>query len=111
MLFGGSWRDGRWIYRIRRGDIGFLYNYDTEKLYGTFRAVSDGSTNIEKDAWGGRFPCQVKVEIYKPYKPVSRELLERSRVVKKLKVMGRWKTIMKYEDFVEVNGLFRKARI
>jgi DNA modification methylase len=50
------------VIRIRRGDILFLNNIDTDLLHGVFRAVSDGSLDIEEDAFNGRYRYQVKVE-------------------------------------------------
>lgn len=38
------------VIRIRKGDLLFLNNLDTDMLYGVFRAISDGSLNIQPDA-------------------------------------------------------------
>ena len=51
------------VIRVREGDLLFLNNLDTDTLYGVFRALSDGDMNIQPDAWKGRYPYQVKVEI------------------------------------------------
>ena len=50
------------VIRIRKGDILFLNNIDTDVLYGAFKAVSDGGLDIEKSAFNGRYRYQVKVE-------------------------------------------------
>ncbi|MFX0211065.1 MAG: hypothetical protein ACFFDT_34115 [Candidatus Hodarchaeota archaeon] len=47
--------------KVRKGDLGFLYNLDTDILYGIFEAFSDGSLNIEPQAFRGKFPAQVRV--------------------------------------------------
>jgi len=61
MLFGSlfKWKDE--VIKVRKGDIGFLRNYQSGRLFGVFRAESDGRLNIDASAWGGRFPAQVKV--------------------------------------------------
>lgn len=50
------------IFAVKKGDILFLLNLDSNTLYGTFRAKSDGRKNIVPEAWGGGYPFQVEVE-------------------------------------------------
>lgn len=47
----------------KRGDVLFLYNLNTDILYGPFKAKSDGRKNIDPLAFGGKYPYQVEVEI------------------------------------------------
>jgi DNA modification methylase len=47
--------------KIKKGDILFLFNIDTDTLYGTFLARSDGAKDIVYEAWKGRYPYQVQV--------------------------------------------------
>ena len=61
MLFGDTNRLRKVVERVREGDICFLYNLNTDTLFGPFEAISSGRMNIEPEAWGGRFPAQVKV--------------------------------------------------
>jgi len=67
MLFGSNEKYEEYALRVRRGETGFLYNYQTKKLYGVFEAESDGGFNLVSDAWGGRFPYQVQVKWKKKY--------------------------------------------
>ena len=60
-LFGDTMKFWDEVKEIKRGDALFLYNIDTDVLFGPFEAESDGGLNIEPDAWGGRFPAQVRV--------------------------------------------------
>jgi DNA modification methylase len=62
LLFGTSKLYAPAAMRVRKGDFLFLLNLNSDLLYGVFRAVSDGKINIEPEAWGGRYPYQVKVE-------------------------------------------------
>ncbi len=48
--------------RVRKGDLLFLNNIDTDTLHGVFRAISDGFHNKEDKVFAGRYPYQVKVE-------------------------------------------------
>lgn len=50
------------VIRIRKGDILFLNNIDTDTLLCLFKATSDGMPNIKKDAFGGKYPYQVEKE-------------------------------------------------
>ncbi len=61
-LFATEKAYGPVVIRIRRGDILFLNNIDTDALYGVFRAISDGGFDLEPDAFKGRYRYQVRVE-------------------------------------------------
>ena len=61
MLFATSRVYGENVLKIRRGDLLFLLNLDTDTLYGTFLAESPGAKNIVPEAWKGRYPYQVEV--------------------------------------------------
>lgn len=60
-LFGDTMKFWDEIKNVKRGDTLFLYNVQTDVLFGPFTAESDGKLNIEPDAWGGGFPAQVRV--------------------------------------------------
>ena len=63
MLFATSRVYGENVLKIRRGDPLFLLNLDTDTLYGTFLAQSQGAKNIVPEAWKGRYPYQVEVSL------------------------------------------------
>jgi DNA modification methylase len=63
LLFGTEKTYGPIVIRVRKGDLLFLHNLDTDVLYGVFKAVSNGGFNLQPDAWNGKYPYQVKVEI------------------------------------------------
>lgn len=65
MVFGSTRAYGSPVLKIKKGDVLFLHNLDTDTLSGVFRATSDGGLNIEPDAWHGKFPYRVKFEIIK----------------------------------------------
>jgi DNA modification methylase len=61
MLFATSRVYGESVLKIKKGDILFLFNLDTDTLYGTFIAKSAGAKNIVPEAWNGKYPYQVQV--------------------------------------------------
>lgn len=62
-LFGSGKAYGSAVLRIKKGDVLFLHNLDKDVLYGVYRAASDGSVGIQPEAWHGKYPYQVKIEI------------------------------------------------
>jgi len=78
MLFGSVMRYWDGVKQVQKGDVGFLLNLDTDVLYGVFRAESDGTMNIVPEAWGSRFPSQVKVSWERRYEGIAnaRQLLK-----------------------------------
>jgi len=61
MLFARNHVYGENVLKIKRGDLLFLLNLDTDTLYGTFLASSDGAKDIVPEAWEGRYPYQVRI--------------------------------------------------
>lgn len=62
LLFGSNKVYGATAIRVKKGDFLFLWNLDTDLLYGVFRAATDAKQNIIPEAWNGNYPYQVKVE-------------------------------------------------
>jgi len=62
MLFGTSKVYGEDALAVKKGDLLFLLNIDTNVLHGVFRAKSDGRKDIVPEAWKGKYPYQVEVE-------------------------------------------------
>jgi len=48
--------------RVKKRDFLFLWNLDSDLLYGVFRAATDAQFNLVPEAWEGKYPYQVKVE-------------------------------------------------
>ena len=61
MLFATNRVYGEEVLKIKKGDLLFLLNLDTDTLHGTFRAKSAGGRDLVPDAWKGRYPYQVRV--------------------------------------------------
>ena len=62
MLFATNKLYGNNVLKIKKGDMLFLLNLDTDTLHGTFRAKTDGGKDLDPDAWKGRYPYQVRVQ-------------------------------------------------
>ena len=62
MIFATNKLYGDNVLQIENGDILFLFNMDSDTLYGVFRAKSNGKKNIVPEAWKGMYPYQVEVE-------------------------------------------------
>lgn len=95
LLFATGKLYGPVVIRVRRGDILFLNNIATDVLYGVFKAVSDGSPDIEEGAFNGRYRYQVKVEplgavvrVEEGKKVLNKFGLKRNRPVFRRKLLG-----------------------
>jgi len=62
MLFATEKAYGPIVTRVRKGDLLFLNNVDTDVIYGVFRAGSDGVFNVESGIFDRKYPYQVKIE-------------------------------------------------
>ena len=62
LLFGSSKVYGAAAMRVKKGDFLFLWNLDSDLLYGVFRAATNAQFSIVPEAWERKYPYQVKVE-------------------------------------------------
>ncbi len=62
MVFGTNRLYSDNVYKIEKGDTLFLFNMDSDTLYGVFSAKTSGKKDIIPDAWKGMYPYQVEVE-------------------------------------------------
>jgi len=60
-LFAMPMSDWNRVSQVKKGDILFLLNYQSNRLHGVFEATTDGTLNIEPSAFDARFPAQVRV--------------------------------------------------
>ena len=99
LLFGTGKVYAPIVIRVRKGDLLFLNNLDTDTLYGVFKAVSDGDLNIQPDAWKGRYPYQVKVEVLgeKIALKNARKMLNEFKVKRNNPILGK-----KLIDFLDL---------
>jgi hypothetical protein len=50
------------VFAVKEGDFVFLYNLDTDVLWGTFIAKSEGIYDPSLSLFDGKYPYYVKVE-------------------------------------------------
>lgn len=59
------------VFRVKKGDILFLFNIDSNKILGPFIAETDGGENLDPEAFNGKYPFQVKVSSTNEIKIIS----------------------------------------
>ncbi len=62
MLFSTNKIYAEKALQVKKGDVLFLLNLNSDILHGPFKAKSDGMKNIVPEAWNGKYPYQVEVE-------------------------------------------------
>ena len=100
-LFGitKEWRSI--VSEITVGTPLFLFNYNSQSLFGLFHAASKGGENIDPDAWGGRFPAQVRFRKTSTYPSIRKEQLGFLKFEK-----GRPYPVLAKEQLARLTGLF-----
>ena len=90
-LFGAGKVYAPIVIRVRKEDLLFLNNLETDTLYGVFKAISDGDLNIQPEAWHGKYPYQVKVELLgkKITLNNSRRILKRFKIKRNTPIFGK----------------------
>jgi len=101
MLFGNNKVHGAVAIRVKKGDFLFLDNLDTDLLFGIFRAITDCNFNLDKEAWKGKYPYQVKVEPVGEITPLANA----EKLLKRLK--GDWHSPLSDESTAKLFELYR----
>lgn len=91
LLFGADKAYAPIVIRVREGDLLFLNNLNTNVIYGVFRAVSNGKLDTQSDAWNGKYPYQVKVELLgeKIALPNSKKILNNFKIKRNTPIFGK----------------------
>ena len=91
LLFGTDRVYAPIVIRIRKGDLLFLNNLESNTLYGVFKAVSNSDMNIQSDAWNGKYLYQVKVEALgeKVALKNARRIFKKFQIKRNTPILGR----------------------
>jgi hypothetical protein len=79
-LVGTTLANGLWTSEIQKGDEVFLYNFQSGTIWGPFVAETRVD-QYDPNAWGGRFPLQVRISASSATRKVEGfgDLLPRNR--------------------------------
>ena len=66
---------GKMVKCIKPATQIFLFNFQSLKLLGVFKALGPAQMDIVKEAWGGKFGAQIKVTAVS--NPIASVILER----------------------------------
>lgn len=78
-------------YDIKIGDMGLLLNYNRDELIGIFEATSEPDHNLDSNAWGGRYPTQVRVKLIGEIQRIK----SATSILEKVGVKMKWRTNLK----------------
>jgi hypothetical protein len=68
-LAGTTQQNALWVLKIQIEDTLFMYNFQSGTLHGPL-SVNASLDCHEPDAWGGRFPVQVRFEMAEDFRSV-----------------------------------------
>lgn len=71
------------VKEIREEDLLFLYNTSTFEFSGPFKPIGNGQEKIVPEAWGGKFPSQIRFEELDTTKTIPFNKIE--RIIKRFK--------------------------
>ena len=93
---------GHKVLAIREGDIVFLYNLDTDVLWGTFKAKTSGQHDKNLKIFEGKYPYYVIVEPIGEIKKIEKA----SKIFKKLGIS--WRDILTEEGAKLISHIIEK---